>query len=131
MSPRWRRKRLRAIPLIKQPRSRQRRSRSLRLCPRLLPRRSRPKRSEADRREPTDGLPAIATTIALPTRQAGRPETKALSLLRGADHMNYSIRYLNERGVTERSEFLAMESDAAADDHARLDLPRYFMVELW
>lgn len=45
--------------------------------------------------------------------------------------MNYSIRYLNESGVTERSEFLAMESDAAAAHHAKLDLPRYFMVELW
>lgn len=45
--------------------------------------------------------------------------------------MNYSIRYLNERGITERSEFLALESDAAAADHARLDLRRHFSVEVW
>jgi hypothetical protein len=45
--------------------------------------------------------------------------------------MNYSIRYLNEKGITERSEFLALESDADAADHARLDLPRHFIVEVW
>ncbi|MBX9746077.1 MAG: hypothetical protein K2X34_04200 [Hyphomonadaceae bacterium] len=45
--------------------------------------------------------------------------------------MNYSIRYLNERGVTERSEFLSLESDAAATDYARVDLRRHFIVEIW
>ncbi len=45
--------------------------------------------------------------------------------------MNYSIRYLNERGITERSEFLALASDADANDHARIELPRHFIVEVW
>lgn len=45
--------------------------------------------------------------------------------------MNYSIRYLNERGITERSEFLALESDAAATEHAKLGLRRHFITEAW
>ena len=46
--------------------------------------------------------------------------------------MNYSFRHLNERGITQRSEFLAMESDAAAIEHAKLDTPRAtLIVEVW
>ena len=46
--------------------------------------------------------------------------------------MNYSFLHLNERGITQRSEFLAMECDAAALDHARLGTPRAaFIVEVW
>jgi hypothetical protein len=45
--------------------------------------------------------------------------------------MNYSIRYMNEKGVTERSEFLTLESDDAATDHAHADLRRHFIVEVW
>lgn len=45
--------------------------------------------------------------------------------------MNYSIRYLNERGITERSEFLPFDTDAAAAAHARADLGRHFIVEIW
>jgi len=45
--------------------------------------------------------------------------------------MNYSIRYLNERGITERSEFLPFDTDAAAAVHARADLHRHFIVEIW
>lgn len=45
--------------------------------------------------------------------------------------MNYSIRYLNERGITERSEFLALDSDAEATTHAKVDLHRHFIVEVW
>lgn len=45
--------------------------------------------------------------------------------------MNYSIRYLNEGGITERSEFLALDSDTDATDHAKRELPRHFIVEVW
>lgn len=45
--------------------------------------------------------------------------------------MNYSIRYLNERGITERSEFLPFETDADAGDHAQGDKGRHFIVEIW
>lgn len=45
--------------------------------------------------------------------------------------MNYSIRYLNERGITERSEFLPFDTDAAAGAHAHSDLSRHFIVEVW
>jgi hypothetical protein len=45
--------------------------------------------------------------------------------------LNYSIRYMNEKGITERSEFLALESDAAATNHALIDLRRHFIVEIW
>jgi hypothetical protein len=45
--------------------------------------------------------------------------------------MNYSIRYLNEGGITERSEFLALDSDADATNHARRELSRHFIVEVW
>jgi hypothetical protein len=45
--------------------------------------------------------------------------------------MNYSIRYLNERGITQRSEFLDFESDGEAANHARVELPRHFIVEIW
>jgi hypothetical protein len=45
--------------------------------------------------------------------------------------LSYSIRYLNEKGITERSEFLALESDTAATDYARVDLGRHFIVEVW
>ncbi len=45
--------------------------------------------------------------------------------------MNYSIRYMNEKGVTERSEFLAFETDAAASDHAKADSRRHSIVEVW
>ena len=45
--------------------------------------------------------------------------------------MNYSIRYMNERGITERSEFLAFETDSAAKDHALIDSRRHFIVEIW
>ncbi len=45
--------------------------------------------------------------------------------------MNYSIRYMNERGITERSEFLAFETDSAAKEHALIDSRRHFIVEIW
>jgi len=45
--------------------------------------------------------------------------------------MDYSIRYLNERGITERSEFLPFATDAAAGDHAQGDKGRHFIVEIW
>jgi hypothetical protein len=45
--------------------------------------------------------------------------------------MNYSIRYQNDKGITERSEFLAFESDGAAADHASIDAPRHAIVEIW
>jgi hypothetical protein len=45
--------------------------------------------------------------------------------------MNYAIRYLNERGITERSEFLPFDTDGAATEHARTDLRRHFIVEIW
>jgi hypothetical protein len=45
--------------------------------------------------------------------------------------MNYSIRYLNERGITERSEFLALTSDSEATDHAKIDPRQHFIVEVW
>lgn len=45
--------------------------------------------------------------------------------------MNYSIRYLNERGITERSEFLPFDTDAAAAGHAQADAGRHFIVEIW
>jgi hypothetical protein len=45
--------------------------------------------------------------------------------------MNYSIRYLNEGGITERSELLALGSDADATDHAERELARHFIVEVW
>lgn len=45
--------------------------------------------------------------------------------------MNYSIRYLNDKGVTERSEFLPFASDADATDHARTHSQRHFILEVW
>lgn len=45
--------------------------------------------------------------------------------------MTYSIRYQNDDGITERSEFLAFDSDAAASDHAQLSSGRHFIVEIW
>jgi hypothetical protein len=45
--------------------------------------------------------------------------------------MNYSIRYQNDNGITERSEFLAFASDADAAGHARIALGRHFIVEIW
>jgi hypothetical protein len=45
--------------------------------------------------------------------------------------MNYSIRYMNERGITERSEFLAFESDGEAKEHSLIDGRRHFIVEIW
>ena len=45
--------------------------------------------------------------------------------------MNYSIRYQNDKGITERSEFLAFETDVAATDHAKIDLARHSIVEIW
>lgn len=45
--------------------------------------------------------------------------------------MNYAIRYLNERGITERSEFLPFDTDVAATAHARIELPRHFIMEIW
>jgi hypothetical protein len=45
--------------------------------------------------------------------------------------MNYSIRYQNDNGITERSEFLAFESDAAAANHAQIASGRHFIVEIW
>jgi hypothetical protein len=53
------------------------------------------------------------------------------SQIRGADYMNYSIRYQDDKGITERSEFLEFASDAAAADHAQIDRPRHFIVEIW
>ncbi len=45
--------------------------------------------------------------------------------------MNYSIRYLSEGGITERSEFLALDSDAEANSHAKLEMAQHFIVEVW
>jgi hypothetical protein len=45
--------------------------------------------------------------------------------------MNYSIRYQDDHGITERSEFLAFESDADAVAHAKADAPRHAIVEIW
>jgi hypothetical protein len=45
--------------------------------------------------------------------------------------VNYSIRYLNERGITERSEFLPFDTDSAATTYAEVELPRHFIVETW
>jgi hypothetical protein len=45
--------------------------------------------------------------------------------------MNYSIRYMNERGLTERSEFLPFETDNEAEEHSLLDGARHFIVEIW
>lgn len=45
--------------------------------------------------------------------------------------MNYSIRYQGESGITDRSEFLAFDSDDAAADHAQLAGARHFIVEIW
>jgi hypothetical protein len=63
----------------------------------------------------------------------GRPDAMALALsqIRGADHMNYSIRYQDDKGITERSEFLEFDSDAAASGHAELEQHRHFIVEIW
>lgn len=45
--------------------------------------------------------------------------------------MDYSIRYLNERGITERSEFLPFETDTEAGEHAQGGKSRHFIVEIW
>lgn len=45
--------------------------------------------------------------------------------------MNYSVKYLNDSGITERSEFLPFDSDADASAHAQIELPRHFIVEVW
>ncbi|MEQ1493678.1 MAG: hypothetical protein ABL932_24355 [Terricaulis sp.] len=45
--------------------------------------------------------------------------------------MNYSVKYMNAGGITERSEFLPFETDAEASAHALIDLPRHFIVEVW
>lgn len=45
--------------------------------------------------------------------------------------MQYSIRYLNVRGITERSEFLPFETDADAQAYAATGLPRHAIVEVW
>ncbi len=45
--------------------------------------------------------------------------------------MHYSFTYQNERGVTQRSEFLGMASDEAALAHAKLDKAKHFIVEVW
>ena len=50
---------------------------------------------------------------------------------RGAEQMNYSVKYLNAGGITERSEFLPFNTDAEANEHARIELPRHFIVEVW
>ena len=51
--------------------------------------------------------------------------------VRGADHMNYSVKYMNAGGITERSEFLPFDTDAEANAHALSELPRHFIVEVW
>lgn len=45
--------------------------------------------------------------------------------------MNYSVKYLNAGGITERSEFLPFETDAEANAYAQIELPRHFIVEVW
>jgi hypothetical protein len=45
--------------------------------------------------------------------------------------MDYSIRYLNESGITERSEFLPFETDADAGTHVQSELKRHVIVEVW
>lgn len=45
--------------------------------------------------------------------------------------MNYSVKYMNKGGITERSEFLPFDTDAAANAHARVELPRHSIVEVW
>ena len=51
--------------------------------------------------------------------------------IRGADQMNYSVKYLDKGGITERSEFLPFNTDAEANAHARIELPRHSIVEVW
>jgi hypothetical protein len=38
---------------------------------------------------------------------------------------------MNERGITERSEFLPFETDGEATQHAQIEMPRHFIVEIW
>jgi hypothetical protein len=45
--------------------------------------------------------------------------------------MNYLVKYISKGGITERSEFLPFETDAEANKHAQLELPRHFIVEVW
>jgi hypothetical protein len=45
--------------------------------------------------------------------------------------MHYLLKYISKGGITERSEFLPFETDAEANAHARLELPRHFIVEVW
>ena len=45
--------------------------------------------------------------------------------------MNYSVQYKNAGGITERSEFLPFDTDSEANAYAQIDLPRYFIVEVW
>lgn len=45
--------------------------------------------------------------------------------------MNYSVKYMNKGGITERSEFLPFDTDAEANAYAQIGLPRHFIVEVW
>jgi hypothetical protein len=45
--------------------------------------------------------------------------------------MNYSIKYMNAGGVTERSECWPFDTDAEANAYAKIELPRYSTVEVW
>lgn len=45
--------------------------------------------------------------------------------------MNYSISYKNGRGLTQRSEFLPFDNDAAAIAHGKLDNGANPIVEVW
>ncbi len=45
--------------------------------------------------------------------------------------MNYSVRYLDKGGITERSEFLPFDSDAAANAHSKIGAPHHSIVEVW
>ena len=42
-----------------------------------------------------------------------------------------SIRYKNDNGITERSEFLAFDSDGAASDYATLASGRHCILDIW
>lgn len=45
--------------------------------------------------------------------------------------MNYSIAYKNRKGLTQRSEFLPFDDDAAAIAHGKLDTGANPIVEVW
>ena len=45
--------------------------------------------------------------------------------------MNYSIRYKDAKGITNRSEFLPFATDGEAKHYANTELPKNSMIEVW